>query len=169
MMTDKAPALRGCVEACRRCQTLVEHVIGADDPMAAFGAIGPHLRHCLDHFRCLLRGLETGLVDYDARDRSVALETDPEAFRTALAGIVDRFDALGPEPGRRTLRIRQTAASGAATVTVESSLERELVFLSGHTIHHLAIMKLVAERHGVRVPDQLDYAFSTEAHLESAS
>ena len=64
--------------------------------------------------------------------------------------------------------MRQTAAAGAEPVTVESNLERELVFLSGHTIHHIAIMALVIRERGVRIPEGLDMAFSTAAHLAEA-
>jgi hypothetical protein len=46
-------------------------------------------------------------------------------------------------------------------------LERELVFLSGHAIHHIAIMALSAAAAGVTLPAELAVAFSTEAHRES--
>jgi hypothetical protein len=146
----------------------LDHVIGSTAAERAYAAIGPHLRHCLDHFTCLLRGLDSGRVDYDGRDRDTQLESDPQAFRLALDAIVERLARLEPTTIARSLWIRQAAASGGEQVDSPSSLERELVFLSGHTVHHLAIMKLLAAMHGVLVPGDLDYAFSTAAYLEPA-
>ena len=55
-------AVQGCLEACRRCRCLVE-IIGEQEASLArraYEVIGPHLRHCLDHFVCFLRGLDSG-------------------------------------------------------------------------------------------------------------
>jgi hypothetical protein len=161
-------AVRGCLEACRRCQALLDHVTRSTAAERAYAAIGPHLRHCLDHFTCLLRGLDSGTVDYDGRERDPRLENDPQAYRVALDAIVERLARLEATTITRALWIRQAAAGGGEQVDSASSVERELVFLSGHTVHHLAIMKLLAGMHGVLVPGDLDYAFSTAAYLEPA-
>ena len=161
-------AVRGCLDACRRCRRLLEHVTTSPASPKAYAAIGPHLRHCVDHFTCLLRGLESGLIDYDERDRDVCLERDPAAFRRALDAIEQQLGQLEPRGIARPVRIRQAAASGGERADSASSLERELVFLSGHTVHHLAIMKMLAATHGILVPGDLDFAFSTEAYLEAA-
>lgn len=159
-------ALEGCLDACRRCQTLVRHVREAEAGAAerVYSAIGPHLRHCMDHLDCLLRGLETGEVDYDARDRETVLETDSSRMAARMAELVAELVAIDPAIVSRRLHVRQTAALGAPAVRVESNLERELVFLSGHTIHHIAIMTILARDRGVALPEGLDMAFSTAAH-----
>ncbi len=165
----RAASLRGCLEACRRCGALLDAV--ASDPASAterFGAVGPHLRHCLDHFVCLLDGLDSGTVDYDARRRDPRLERDPELFRLALDDVASRLRRLDPASLRRTVRVCQAAAPGGAVASVDSNLERELVFLSSHTIHHVAIMSLLARGLGADVPEDLAVAFSTEAHRRSA-
>jgi hypothetical protein len=130
--------------------------------------VGPHLRHCLDHFECLLQGLDSGLVDYDARDRREILERDPDSFLEAMASIVTRLERLDSDSIRHTLRLRQEATPGAVA-EVESSLERELIFLSGHTIHHIAIVRLLAEASGFRLPPDLDVAYSTATYQREAT
>ena len=161
-------SIEGCLDACRRCQTLVDSVQAGDDPHA-YTAIGPHLRHCIDHLHCLLRGIETGLVDYDARDREQVLEIDPARMVRELVTLSAQLEAIEPAAVRRPLRIRQSAAAGCDPVTVDSSLERELVFLSGHTIHHIAIMALLVRGNGIPIPDGLDMAFSTAVHLSAVA
>lgn len=159
--TRLAPAVQGCVEACRRCRILVETVAGQEG--TAYQAIGPQLRHCLDHFRCFLRGIDSGLVDYDARERDENLERDPTRFLNALDEVVGRVKSVDPGLGR-TLAMRQEAAPGGNSRTVDTTVERELLFLSSHTIHHLAIMTLLARREGVEVSRDLGMAFSTASH-----
>ena len=72
-------AIEGCLDACRRCLTLVGLVenVGPTESQKAYAVIGPHLRHCVDHMQCLIRGVESGVVDYDAREREAVLEIDP--------------------------------------------------------------------------------------------
>jgi uncharacterized damage-inducible protein DinB len=157
-------AVTGCVEACRRCDAVVDAVVAQD--LAAFPFVGPHLRHCVDHFRLLLDGWRSGVVDYDARARDVRLERDPQAVRDALASISGSLAGLRSQDLPHELTVVQSAAPGRPPVSSPSRLERELVFVSGHTIHHIAIMLLAARAAGVEIPPQLAVAYSTEAQRE---
>ncbi len=163
---ERAPdAVEGCLEACRRCDAVVESVL-AQDP-AAFAAVGPHLRHCLDHFTLLLEGWPTGEVDYDARERNERAERDPAVARDQLRGIARGLAAIPAGDLEREVRVTQSAAPGRPPLASTSRLERELVFLSSHTIHHIAIMILAARAADVAIPADLAVAYSTEAHRAS--
>jgi len=155
----------GCIEACRRCEAVVAAVIDQDPE--AFPAVGPHLRHCIDHFRLLLDGWRSGSVDYDARPRDLDLEGDPRAVSEALEAIAGSLATIRGDDLPSNLTVTQSAASRRPPLSSPSCLERELVFLSGHTIHHIAIMVLAARAAGVDVPSRLAVAYSTEAHRES--
>lgn len=158
-------AVAGCLEACRRCESVVDAVV--DQDLSAFPSVGPHLRHCVDHFRLLLDGWRSGSVDYDARSRDVRIEQDPEAVRGALAGIAESLAEIRNADLLNELTVTQSAAPGRPPRSSPSGLERELVFLSGHTIHHIAIMLLAAQAAGVEIPSRLTVAYSTEAHRDS--
>ena len=167
---DRIPAsVAGCLEACRRCETVVDSVIRIDGgrPGKAWNAVGAHLRHCVEHFQLLLRGLSAGNVDYDARPRDVRLESEPQRMRDALAEIRGALAVLSATDVVRPLSVAQSAAPGRPSQQSPSCLDRELVFLSGHTIHHIAIMVLSADAAGATIPARLAVAFSTEAHRES--
>ena len=155
----------GCLEACRRCEVVVATVIEQDP--AAFPAVGPHLRHCVDHFRLLLDGWRSGVVDYDARGRELRLEQDPQAMKAALDAIAISLRDIGQDDLGRELTVTQAAAPGCPPASSPSRLDRELIFLSGHTIHHIAIMVLAARVAGIEIPSQLAVAYSTEAYRES--
>jgi hypothetical protein len=166
MPPERAPdAIEGCLEACRRCDAVVASVLSQDP--AAYAAVGPHLRHCLDHFNLLLDGWKTGAVDYDARARDERAERDPQLARDILRTITRELSALGPQHLGREIRVMQSAAPGRPPLASSSRLERELVFLSSHTIHHIAIMVLAARAAGVVIPADLAVAYSTEAHRAS--
>src|SRR4051794_30311839 len=38
-------------------------------------SVGGHVRHCLDHVRTLISGIESGTIDYDQRRRGTPVET----------------------------------------------------------------------------------------------
>ena len=169
-MSAKSPelvpdAVAGCLEACRRCELVVDAVVEQD--LAAFPSVGPHLRHCVDHFRLFLDGWRSGSVDYDARPSDARLEQDPEAVRGAFASIAESLAEIRNVDLLNELTVTQSAASGRPPLSSPSRLERELVFLSGHTIHHIAIMLLAAQAAGVEIPSRLTVAYSTEAHRDS--
>jgi hypothetical protein len=150
-------AVVGCLEACQRCEAVVDAIL-QQDPQA-FRMVGPHLRHCIEHFRLLLDGIGSGRVNYDARPRDARLEHDPAAAREALTAIAASLGALPRRELSRELTVTQSVAPGKAPLASSSRVERELAFLSSHTIHHIAIMVLA-------IPSGLAVAFSTEAHRD---
>lgn len=158
-------AVLGCLEACQRCLAVIDEVESIEP--SAYPAVGPHLRHCVDHFRLLLAGAASGEVEYDARAREERLERDPGAMRHALRAIGDTLADLSEDDLGRALKVTQSAAPGRAPAAFPSRLDRELVFLSSHTIHHIAIMVLAARAVGVEIPASYAVAFSTEAHRDA--
>ena len=166
MDSQPFPARDGCIELGRRCLAFTrlltpETYAFTNSPDDSIGA---HLRHCLDFIVCFLRGLEKGVVDYDRRDRDSRIASDPEAFRVALSRALESLGRLERSQAERPLRVRMTADSAGAQSNCSSSVERELIFLAGHSLHHLAIVRLLAESRGVLVSGDLTTAFSTALH-----
>ena len=127
-------------------------------------SIGGHVRHCLDHVEALLRGAGDGLLDYDRRERG----TDVERSRAAALETIRRqerrlLDFPWPN-GHRPLRLSVLVSPDAPPAVVVSSLDRELAFALSHTIHHGALIAVMAKLLGVAVPPDFGYAPSTLAH-----
>jgi hypothetical protein len=160
------PAVEGCMVTCRRCAGLAGLL--TTDQFAWRGAsgstIGEHLRHCAEHFIRLFDDLDSGVVDYDARERNARLERDPAFFGSVMEAIAGQLGTMGSECLARPIHLRALASPGTEPVLVQTSLERELVFLSSHNIHHLALAIGVAGELGIRIPAELGWAFSTAAH-----
>lgn len=164
--SERHPVVNGCLEACRRCGEVLNRV-----PPELYGngttdgsSIGVHIRHCLDHFVCFFDGWSNGKIDYDARERDATLESDPENARTALADIEERLRGISSERLSESVKIRQTVDVEGDASEVESTIGRELAFLSGHAIHHLALIDMMARKEGVTFSESFSVAFSTAAY-----
>ena len=164
---DVSMALQGCLETCRRCEHLVRLCIADTDDPDVFLAIGPHLRHSIDHFRSLLAGLSSGMIDYDSRERDTLEETDPAHFLAGLFEVTAELAGLEGFSTTQSVLVIHSAAPSSVPIPVASTLERELLFLSSHTIHHLALAVEITSGRGIIMPPGLGIAFSTAAFLES--
>jgi len=132
-------------------------------------SIGAHLRHCIDFFNCFLDGLETGRIDYDARCRDAAVETDRRAAARVLADVADRLAALGPADLGRVLEVKADIPEGVPFAWSRSSLARELQFLTSHTVHHFALIALLMRQRGLDPGDEFGVAPSTLAYRSTVA
>jgi uncharacterized damage-inducible protein DinB len=132
-------------------------------------SIGGHVRHSLDHIDALLAAVERGELDYDQRRRGTDVETSRAAALASMARQERQLLALPTFAERRRLRLTMIVSSALPAATVETTLGRELGFVLSHTIHHNALIAVMAETLGATVPERFGYAPSTIAHLEKAS
>lgn len=164
--------INGCIDACRQCEDLIAALTPEQYRQAIEGhsAIGAHLRHSVDHYTSLFAGLEANRIDYDARKRDPRIETDPNFAGAMIAEIIRRLEELSLTSFEQSLSVAQTADGTFHLADVPSTLGRELMYASSHTIHHLALVRLLAERIGVQLPQHIGLAYSTAAYrLSQAS
>ena len=126
--------------------------------------LGKHVRHIIDHYEALIDGLEAGAetLDYEQRRRDPDLEARPDEAVRRLAALEAWLSSLAGQasPERLTLRHYQDpdapapdgVAGDGARLDLSSSLARELAFLASHTVHHMAIIGLLAEQIGIAPP-----------------
>ena len=131
--------------------------------------VGGHVRHCLDHVEALLAGLEEGELSYDHRQRGTEVETNRQAALDVIRLQERQLLALPPHVERRPLRLSAMVSSCLPPTEVETTAGRELAFVLSHTIHHNALIAVMARTLGSPVPDRFGYAPSTIAHLEKAA
>lgn len=132
-------------------------------------SIGGHVRHCLDHVEAILVGAATGLIDYDDRRRGTAVE---KVRSEAIASISREVARLGELPRASldcSLWLRTMVVSDQPPLLVRTSLTRELSFVLSHTIHHGALIAVMARTLRSPVPERFGYAPATLAYLASAA
>jgi hypothetical protein len=130
--------------------------------------VGPHLRHCIDAYACLLDGLEDRRVDYDGRGRDPRLERDRSAGREMLERLVEGLGRLAVVDPETELSVKVDTPPGAIgpEATSRSTLHRELQFLVGHTVHHYALIAMILRQNGIDPGREFGVAPSTLAHWE---
>jgi uncharacterized damage-inducible protein DinB len=152
------------MDCLRQALVLMELLTEKDLQAPAKGVfsstIGGHLRHVTDHYRSFLSGLAEGMVDYDARERSVAMERDPKAATDVLNDCLEGLAQLADLPTDVELKVKMDC--GAATEWSRSGILRELQFLLSHTVHHFALIVAVGSEVGIRkYPEGFGVAPST--------
>ena len=129
--------------------------------------VGAHLRHVLDHYHAFLAGLENDVIDYDARERGGAVESDRQEGLRSIAAVERGLGRISPDDLDRRMRVREESVDGSGLEdSSASSVRRELQFLQGHTVHHWAIVALLLARRGIAVPETFGLAPSTLRYLE---
>ena len=154
------------VEVLRQEVSLLNYIDDAVYASAAEGAfqssIGAHVRHNLDHFEAFFRGLPEGRIDYEHRRRDTRIAASTDCALGAVVGYLSALQSLAVN-SKSPLEIREESEDGAETPTwLSSTLGRELQFLLGHTVHHHAIIALLADRHGIALPEGFGVAPSTQ-------
>lgn len=116
-------------------------------PLASSGSIGGHVRHCLDHVWALERGIATGEICYDHRERDTAVEHNLQLALSRLTRAISRMGGLGDYLLDRPLRIVAQLHADGRAVHAGTTVGRELAFVISHTIHHCALIAVLLE-HG---------------------
>jgi len=103
-----------------------------------YHSVGQHVRHVTEFYLCLLKGYETGEVNYDARQRDLRIEVDKDFTLEVLENVTNHLNLYQQDKQL----ILQTAFGLEEAINIPSSFFRELTYLIEHTIHHLAIIKI---------------------------
>lgn len=130
--------------------------------------VGSHLRHIVEFYECFLDGLDPTHIDYDARRRDLTLESSVAVAADRICRIIVRLESEAALQHDGVLFVRMEDAAGFDLVDpfLMSSVARELMTLSSHTIHHFALIAMTLRAHGVAVNPDFGVAPSTLRHRE---
>ncbi|MFT2089841.1 hypothetical protein [Paraglaciecola sp. 2405UD69-4] len=105
---------------------------------------GAHMRHILDHYLALKDGIASGVVNYNKRNRHSNVESCITTALSMWAEIelwleeVSELDADLP-----ISIICETSVNETQNTQTQSTLARELVFVSSHAIHHFSLLGVI--------------------------
>ena len=128
--------------------------------------IGQHVRHVLEFYLCLLNSLESGTVNYDNRQRDLALQSHVQNGIHTIEHIIHRLNA-----NRMNLPLTLDGDHGIespACFSVDSNVQRELAFNLEHAIHHQALIKIGLNQLGQRMESGFGVAPSTLRNVATA-
>jgi len=104
-------------------------------PQLSNATIGEHTRHIIEMFQCLQSQYESGIVNYDLRERNYRIQTETKAALTAMSEILNALD----KPNK-SIELRQNV--DGEEICIESNYFRELLYNLEHCIHHQALIKV---------------------------
>lgn len=124
------------------------------------GSIGQHLRHVLDHYDSLSNGTN-GVIDYDQRRRNNPVETSKALALAEIQRTLRHLPLLVDQP----VRVRSEVSPHMQHIEeTDSSIKRELLFVTSHAVHHFALIALLLRLQGMAVPADFGVAPATLSH-----
>lgn len=124
--------------------------------------IGAHTRHIIEFYQEFMPVLaDASLTDlcYDNRKRELALEHSKDSATEALEAISTSL--VETNFANRSITLACIAQPDAPLSKMETNLERELMFLLDHSIHHMAIIKMLAENSDISFDESFGVAGAT--------
>jgi len=130
-------------------------------------SIGGHIRHIVDHFLALKQASTSGEINYNKRNRHADLEQFPQAAIATCESITAWLEETRSTQllNQRVLVTTDIDISHTKGTTCESTLERELVFVASHAIHHYALIRIIRNMQGKALPEFFGYASSTISYI----
>jgi hypothetical protein len=118
-------------------------------------SIGEHTRHIVEMFQCLNRNYDSGIVNYDKRERNVLIETNTDFAVQMILDIKNNISKVN-----KNLELQQKIDGNA--VHIQSNYYRELLYNLEHCIHHQALIKVaILKCENIAVDDNFGVARST--------
>ncbi len=124
----------------------------------ATSSVGAQFRHCLDFVSALVKGIETGRIDYNDRERDPRIETDRHLAMALFEQGIRRLSAINGANTVETILVRSELDSSS---WLPSSLAREIEFVHSHTVHHHALIGEKLAGLGIEVTENFGVAPST--------
>ncbi len=161
-------ALRSAaIEALAQMNSLIVVAQKASNPTAnvyADSGVGIHVRHVADHYRAFERGIVNGTIDYNERRRASELEHCAEKGFEEIQDLSENMQIV--EASFQTVTVEsEISCVQRVNRRCESTFDRELMYLTYHTIHHAAFAALLLRQHGLAPDVSVGYAPATATFM----
>ncbi|MBI1300705.1 MAG: hypothetical protein GC137_03510 [Alphaproteobacteria bacterium] len=151
-------------------QTFDDQVYVAQPKIKA-SPVGMHVRHVIEFYQEFVRAksnyFQNGLC-YDNRKRNLQLETSRQEALTSTETLIAQFETEAFS--EQTIALQSIVDPESPKIEISSTVSRELFYLVDHAIHHMAIIKMIAETHNLSFDETFGVANSTQQErLQKAS
>ncbi len=118
-------------------------------------SIGEHTRHIIEMFECLNNQYDSGIVNYDNRERNFLIQSD-----TNFA--IEKMISIQNSLNKKNKKIKLFQKIDGVEINIKSNYFRELLYNLEHCIHHQALIKVaVLMSENVKVDENFGVARST--------
>ncbi|MGO4771081.1 DinB family protein [Flavobacterium sp. W22_SRS_FK3] len=117
--------------------------------------IGEHIRHIIEMFQCLENSYDSGILNYDSRERNKQIQTETEFAKQLILKI-----EFGLKSENKTIYLEQII--DGLTMRIQSNYYRELLYNLEHCVHHKALIKVaVLQSENILINENFGIARST--------
>lgn len=125
--------------------------------------IGEHTRHILELFQCLERSYESGMLNYDNRERNHRIQNDTKFAMLCIEEIKQ-----GLKSDNKTIYLHQEI--DGLGFNIQSNYYRELLYNLEHCVHHQALIKVaVLQCDTIFIDENFGVARSTIAYRKQCA
>jgi uncharacterized damage-inducible protein DinB len=130
-------------------------------PLLMDNSISKHLRHIVEFYDCLFKGISNESINYDLRERNPSIENDPEFAVKFINNCIKHLSSL--ELSNEPMQLVTLLSPDGHEASTLTSLDRELAYNVEHAIHHMAIIKIAIKQcfPHVKLSDDFGVAYST--------
>ena len=123
-------------------------------PELSNATIGEHTRHIIELYQCLLKSCDSGIVNYDLRERNLLIQSNTNYAIGIISMLLDEI-----EKPNKDFILQQ---GKNIDISVTTNYERELLFNLDHSIHHQALIKVaVLKNKSIQLDENFGVAKST--------
>ncbi len=129
-----------------------------------YSSVGSHIRHVLDFYKCIFKGLDSKHVNLTLRDRDKVVENDCNCAISEIEAIAKKIKDLNSLDLNVLLDVEDNLGDG--NITLQYTLGALLAQANSHTIHHYAIIAYIMDRLDVEIKDEnFGYNPTTPKHV----
>jgi hypothetical protein len=168
-----APCLLSQFEIIQQARQFLTAITESDyqavvDPHFS-GSAGAHMRHIIDHYLALRLGSNAGVINYNLRHRHSVIEHSPQAALQQWHDIETWLHNITTEQLYQTVTVVcEVSAKMTEHAKTQSTLGRELVFVSSHAIHHFSLLAVISSLQGREPQLNFGVAPSTASFLRQS-
>ncbi|MGV6846675.1 MAG: DinB family protein [Lutibacter sp.] len=117
-----------------------------------YSSIGSHIRHILDVFDCIFKGLEINEVNLINRARNVDYEKDKNQGIIYFNQVLNQLNKINPNDFNKIVIVKDDL--GLGLYTSKYTLGSLLIQAHSHAIHHFASMGYIIAQLHINLPDK---------------
>jgi len=116
-----------------------------------FSSIGCNIRHVLDAFTSIIKGFESGHVDFSDRKRNTICEAQTEEGIRYIKETIQQLNDFKNEDFTKIISVTDNLGNG--DITINYTLENALAYAHSHAIHHFASIGFLVNQLGIELQD----------------
>jgi len=116
-----------------------------------FSSIGCNIRHVLDAFTAIIKGFESGHVDFTDRKRNTICEKETKEGIRYIEETIRKLHGIKKEDFSKIISVTDNLGNG--DITINYTLESTLAYAHSHAIHHFASVGFLVHQLGIELQD----------------